>query len=703
MFLGFPCSPYLNGCLFIVEIAPQPTYLPPSLFFNNFNLKNLLLFCTVFLFFEMALTVDNRSMFSNIDEINSDRATWNFKAKVIRLWQVSDFNRVNVPFSVEMVLMDEDGAKIHATIKKTLIYKFKHEIIEGKVYSFENLGVASNTGAYRTTHHPYKLNFQFGSLVQRLSNCDILKSPFTFVPIADILGGCYDTDFLVDVIGFLTEIGQEREITNQNGSTTKLNVIALEADGHKLQCTLFGPYVDELNTFVGAGDLTNAVVIVQLAKAKIFQDKIHIQNCMNCSVLIFNPSCDESVALRASLNGSDENPSPLTFTQVSTESSVKPLDEFLHNTPRITLQGLKDATTESSHVVAATVKRTLNPNSYWYTSCLCGKAVVPDSKMWYCEKCNRHVSKVVPRFCVKVRVMDDTDSAIFVIFDKEASSIFNMTCADMIQNGENDVGERIVPPQIDETLIDQTWLFKVEAKPFQNPRFEQSFRVRKICTDESIIKEFKDKWDNEDAVYLKNTNEDGSLSTLLEKGKDDYVVGSSNVLCEEFENFSGDSDKGKGLIVGRTTVDVSQDLMTKFSSAIVNLGDDFDSTPLCIKPKTSIVKQISSAAVVNPKAVVAGVKTIKPDDNAKPINSAGSVNQINSAEAVKSQQSAAVLKPVDCTTVEDLSLTAKASVRPCGQRKKVVPKRVSPQHEDRDEDDNAPIKLLKRAVKIEKI
>ncbi|PNX62550.1 replication factor A protein, partial [Trifolium pratense] len=80
----------------------------------------------------------------------------------------------------------------------------------------------------------------------------------------------------------------------------------------------------------------------------------------------------------------------------STESSVQPLDEFLYNTPRITLQGLKDATNESSHVVVATVKRTLNPDSYWYTSCLCGKAVVPDSQMWYCEKCNGHVSKVVP-------------------------------------------------------------------------------------------------------------------------------------------------------------------------------------------------------------------------------------------------------------------------------------------------------------------
>jgi hypothetical protein len=108
----------------------------------------------------------------------------------------------------------------------------------------------------------------------------------------------------------LTGGGQEREVTNQNETTTKLNVIALEADGYKfcffflfyfiftiilwqdvllhlhiifidllsfyflrskLQCTLFENYVDELNEFLGAGDCNNAVVIIQFAKAKIFQ------------------------------------------------------------------------------------------------------------------------------------------------------------------------------------------------------------------------------------------------------------------------------------------------------------------------------------------------------------------------------------------------------------------------------------------------
>jgi replication factor A1 len=144
----------------------------------------------------MALSIANGTDFAKVSEINSDKAVWNVKAKVIRLWQVSDFNRNTLPFSIEMVLLDSHGDRIHATIKKTLIYKFKNEIVEGRTYAFENLGVSNNGGAYRTTRHPYKFNFQFNSLVQRLSNFEISKSPFKFVPIAEIAGGSYDTDYL---------------------------------------------------------------------------------------------------------------------------------------------------------------------------------------------------------------------------------------------------------------------------------------------------------------------------------------------------------------------------------------------------------------------------------------------------------------------------------------------------------------------------
>lgn len=40
---------------------------------------------------------------------------------------------------------------------------------------------------------------------------------------------------------------------------------------HRMECTLFGTYVEELNTFLSSGDTENAVVIVQFAKVKNFQ------------------------------------------------------------------------------------------------------------------------------------------------------------------------------------------------------------------------------------------------------------------------------------------------------------------------------------------------------------------------------------------------------------------------------------------------
>jgi len=118
------------------------------------------------------------------------------KAKVIRLLQVADFSRNTLPSSSEMVLLDEARNMIHATIKKTLLYKFKNDIFEGKCYTFENMGLANNGGNYRTTRYPLKLNFQFSSKVVFLPSLTITKSPYNFIPISEIVGGSYDTDFL---------------------------------------------------------------------------------------------------------------------------------------------------------------------------------------------------------------------------------------------------------------------------------------------------------------------------------------------------------------------------------------------------------------------------------------------------------------------------------------------------------------------------
>jgi hypothetical protein len=44
--------------------------------------------------------------FDKFSDINSSKSSWNIKGKVLRLWVVKDFNRNEIPFSVEMIIMD---------------------------------------------------------------------------------------------------------------------------------------------------------------------------------------------------------------------------------------------------------------------------------------------------------------------------------------------------------------------------------------------------------------------------------------------------------------------------------------------------------------------------------------------------------------------------------------------------------------------
>lgn len=106
--------------------------------------------------------------------------------KVIRLWLTPSYSESKLPSSLDIVLMDSKvffalifpyylhglcvensnflccffkGCKIHASIRRTLVYRFQNQIYEGRVYQISSFGVCENGGDFRTTSHPYKMNF----------------------------------------------------------------------------------------------------------------------------------------------------------------------------------------------------------------------------------------------------------------------------------------------------------------------------------------------------------------------------------------------------------------------------------------------------------------------------------------------------------------------------------------------------------------
>ncbi|RYR10354.1 hypothetical protein Ahy_B05g078820 [Arachis hypogaea] len=58
-------------------------------------------------------------------------------------------------FSLELILQDEKGGRIHATICKSALELFNNRIKEHVIYSMQNFIVKLNNGKVRTTPHNY--------------------------------------------------------------------------------------------------------------------------------------------------------------------------------------------------------------------------------------------------------------------------------------------------------------------------------------------------------------------------------------------------------------------------------------------------------------------------------------------------------------------------------------------------------------------
>ncbi|MED6211186.1 hypothetical protein PIB30_071288 [Stylosanthes scabra] len=92
---------------------------------------------------------------------------------------------------------------------------------------------------------------------------------------------------------------------------------------------------------------------------------------------------------------------------------------------------------------------------------------------------------------IKLGVIDEYDSACFMIFDNEAKHVLGKSCAEILDPLllKGDLWDT---PQILENLIEKTFLFVIEVQISDNPHFKPSYKVRKMTDDLSLINKFKD-------------------------------------------------------------------------------------------------------------------------------------------------------------------------------------------------------------------
>ncbi|KAL4392225.1 hypothetical protein AHAS_Ahas03G0323800 [Arachis hypogaea] len=121
----------------------------------------------------------------------------------------------------------------------------------------------------------------------------------------------------------------------------KMAVMELAENDHRIRCALFGEYVDELNRFLSSGYAEQPVVVLQLAKVKVFRSKVGLQNVMFASKLGFNLDIPEVAAFRKnSIPHGVSASQPIAF--VGSGKNIGIEEDFMKLTPRCTVKLLDD-------------------------------------------------------------------------------------------------------------------------------------------------------------------------------------------------------------------------------------------------------------------------------------------------------------------------------------------------------------------------
>ncbi|RYQ99731.1 hypothetical protein Ahy_B07g087719 [Arachis hypogaea] len=214
-----------------------------------------------------------------------------------------------LPYSIEMVWLNEDGGKIHASVKKAFVSRFINLLEEGISYQIRYFGVDS----IRTTHHEYVVNLNQRTDVHQESS------------------SIHNMD--LNVVGYLAGIGNKKTL-EKDGKFTKYTVIELEIDDEKImECALFDNYAHELNDFLGSGNRDGAVVVLQFIVLQNFMygTKMFF-NLEDATVIQFKNRFEKS---RGNINRIPNEAAFLKIYQGKTIEQLKELDTGYFKTTRL--------------------------------------------------------------------------------------------------------------------------------------------------------------------------------------------------------------------------------------------------------------------------------------------------------------------------------------------------------------------------------
>ncbi|KAL3614624.1 hypothetical protein CASFOL_041519 [Castilleja foliolosa] len=393
------------------------------------------------------------ALFSLLSQINSSNTNWGVRARLIRFYKQPSFTNKDELGSLEMVLHDEVGDRIHATLRAPLYERIGKDLTEGKLYIFRNFIVVDKVSTFRTTHHRHKINLLRKSVIIEFQDENFPSFMYNFTEFEQLAPQNQpDARYLIDVIGRVVSY----QMPFEGAATRRMEFRIQDSENRQLSCTLWAEYINDLLPYLeNSNDDEPVIVAIQFARIHQFR------------VLSINDTGDYKMV---------------------TSSNYDIYDDLANGKAKFrTLAYLNDHQDDGTYWVDATIVDIQTPRDCWYLACKkCAKRMVEVEEVpQICEFCGFENPMKIFRYKLDVMIVDSTGSAVFLLWNKACASLIGQTAAEM-KESHGDCSNAI-PKVIEDAVLDKRVLFEVRGSSFKTLKGSANYTVSRLAYDDEIM------------------------------------------------------------------------------------------------------------------------------------------------------------------------------------------------------------------------
>ncbi|CAN6197918.1 unnamed protein product [Urochloa humidicola] len=414
--------------------------------------------------------------YSLLSQINPTRHNWCIKVRVVRMWKISGTSKGRAFTAMELVLVDEEGVGITASIGQKDLTKFVDSLVEGRCYMIKKFQVSRQARKLSAVPNSQTIFFTSWTTVEELPTEFSANVPlyiFNFVDFEDLDRKDRKGHGLVDVIGQLTVIHPVVQTSGLNGPSTRRSVELRDLSDRLLPITLWGEHATSFEDeflIETIGKDEPVVIIFAGMQVKTYLGDI---TCGSGAATKWYMNIDipEVNAFRASLQGRG---SEVVLLPGDGDNGTAAVDEATSN--RKTVSDLLSLDPHDNNGVRFTcdakIKEIDVSNGWWYKGCSkCKRGVKATLEGFECTNCGEMKPLIVPSYKLNVVIEDISGRAKIFLFGGVAEQVVRRTAAELVEESSSN---QILLHASLRSLVGRRYVFQVVIS-------EQTFRTGQLC------------------------------------------------------------------------------------------------------------------------------------------------------------------------------------------------------------------------------